>query len=391
MGCANCSKNTANGKPRGCRGNGNCEMGCDTKLDVFDWLADVPSPDGRGEFPFVEVRFKNERKAFFRNDDHLQLHKGDVVVVEANPGHDVGVVSLTGELVRLQMQKKRKNPDSPDIPTLYRKAREKDIQTWQEAREKEEDAKRIARQKAKDLGLDMKISDVEYQGDGRKATFFYTAEHRVDFRQLIKALAEELKVRIQMHQIGMRQEAGKIGGIGSCGRPLCCSTWLTDFRTVSTSAARYQQLSLNPNKLAGQCGKLKCCLNFELDMYLEALEGFPDPGTKLFTAEGTAVHFKTDIFRKEIWYAYEEGSTTEPVPLSLHRVNRIIEMNRQGAYPDELQDPSTSREGKEEEPVIQELVGQDSLTRFDEPANKKKSGSQKKENGPKDHPSKSKK
>ncbi len=353
-------------------------MGCDAKLDVFDWLADVAPPDGKEPFDCVEVRFKNERKDFYRNVEGVQLHKGDVVVVEATQGHDVGVVSLAGELVRLQMQKKGMDPASSDIGHVLRKAEEQDIQQWRSAREKEDKAQQIAIQRARELGLDMKISDVEYRGDEKKATFFYTADNRVDFRELVKILAGELKTRIEMHQIGARQEAAKIGGIGTCGRPLCCSTWLTDFRSVSTSAARYQQLSLNPEKLAGQCGKLKCCLNFELDMYLEALQGFPDPKRKLITQQGIATHFKTDIFKGEVWYIYEKNSN-DPVPLSVARVNQIIAMNDADRYPATLEEikENSGKDHRSEK----DLADQESITRFDAVRKKDRKGRQKKHSG----------
>ena len=252
---------------------------------------------------------------------------GDVVATEASPGHDVGMVSLTGELVRVQMRKKKVRPDSEEVLKIYRKASQKDIDVWEEVRGREEKIKKTAREIAIRLNLSMKISDVEFQGDGSKATFYYTADDRVDFRQLIKEFAREFNTRIEMRQIGLRQEASRLGGIGSCGRELCCSTWLTDFRSVSTSAARYQQLSLNPQKLAGQCGKLKCCLNYELDTYLEALKAFPRTDTKLHTKKGTAVCQKIDIFKGLLWYAYE-GEWMNWHKLTAEQANKIIDANK---------------------------------------------------------------
>ena len=272
MACSGCS--TENGLPKGCRNNGACASGSCEKLPVFDWLANMSQPSDELYFPFVEIRFKNERKEFFNNKENLTIGIGDVVAVESSSGHDVGVVSLTGDLVRTQMNQKKVKV-SEEIPKIYRKANQKDIDVWQGCREKEQQMMIDARRIAREIGLDMKISDVEYQGDGSKATFYYTSDGRVDFRQLIRDYASAFKCRVEMRQIGYRQEASKLGGIGSCGRELCCSTWLTDFRSVSTSAARYQQLSINPQKIAGQCGKLKCCLNFELDSYLDALKEFP--------------------------------------------------------------------------------------------------------------------
>ena len=267
MACSSCS--TKDGQPKGCKNNGTCGTDSCNKLSVFDWLSNMSMPNGVEPFNYVEVRFKNGRKHFFKNTENLSLSMGDVVAVEASPGHDVGMVSLTGELVRVQMKKKKVKTDSEEVLKIYRKATQKDIDVWEEVRGREEAIKKRAREIAIRLNLSMKISDIEFQGDASKATFYYTADDRVDFRQLIKEFAREFNTRIEMRQIGLRQEAARLGGIGSCGRELCCSTWLTDFRSVSTSAARYQQLSLNPQKLAGQCGKLKCCLNYKLDSSLE--------------------------------------------------------------------------------------------------------------------------
>jgi cell fate regulator YaaT (PSP1 superfamily) len=375
MGCDSCSNNKGGGLPAGCRNNGACGVDGCNKLDVFDWLSGMDLPDSQKPFDIVEVRFKNSRKSFYRVSGDLELQVGDVVTVESSPGRDVGIVSVVGELVRLQMNKKGVK-DNHEIKKIYRKATQEDISTWQEVRMKENDSMMISREVADSLGLVMKISDVEFQGDGKKVTIFYTAEGRVDFRDLIRKLAENFKTRIEMRQIGARQEAGRLGGIGSCGRELCCSTWLTDFRSVSTSAARYQQLSLNPQKLAGQCGKLKCCLNYELDQYLDAIKEFPSPSTKLFTQRGTAVHFKTDIFKRVMYFIYEEQMGGAPVALNVDALNEIIEMNKAGKKPDDLS-------GFVEQEVVEEVdylnaVGEDSLTRFDR---KSKGGRKKKRKG----------
>jgi len=274
MACNSCSTGK-DGQPKGCKNNGTCGTDSCNKLTVFDWLSNMSLPNGEQPFNWVEVRFKNGRKNYYKNIENLSLSIGDIVATQAQAGHDVGMVTLTGELVRVQMKRKKVDENAEEILKIYRKASQKDIDIWSSARDKEEAMKVKARQFAIDLKLQMKISDIEYQGDASKATFYYTAEERVDFRELIKVFAKEFRTRIEMKQVGFRQEAARLGGIGSCGRELCCSTWLTDFRSVSTSAARYQQLSLNPQKLSGQCGKLKCCLNYELDTYLDALKEFP--------------------------------------------------------------------------------------------------------------------
>lgn len=336
-------------------------------------------PSGQAVCDIVEIRFKNSRKGFYRNVNALQLNVGDVVAVEATGGHDIGVISISGELVRLQMKKRNVKSDSEEIKKVYRKAKQVDIEKWQEAQGLEQETMYRARTCAVKLNLQMKISDVEYQGDRTKAVFYYTAEDRVDFRELIKVLADEFKVRIEMRQIGARQEAGRLGAIGSCGRELCCSTWLTDFRSVSTSAARYQQLSLNPLKLAGQCGKLKCCLNFELDSYMDALHDFPEVNNvKLETERGRAFHQKTDIFRRTMFFSY----THEPdnfIPLPVARVKEIMEMNKNSVKPDDLLIKMTPKV-IEKKPDYENVVGQDSLTRFDK--SKKPKSKSKKRNGP---------
>lgn len=369
MGCGSCSTG-GDGTPRGCKNNGTCSSGGCNKLNVFNWLANMELPNNQTPFDMVEIRFKNGRKEFFKNHENLPIYVGDVVAVEASPGHDIGVVSLTGELVRIQMQKKKNFGKADEIKKVYRKAKETDIEKWKEGQQRETEGMPIARRLAIELGLSMKISDIEFQGDLSKAVFYYTAEERVDFRELIKKLAESFKVRIEMRQIGMRQEAGRLGGIGSCGRELCCSTWLTDFRSVSTSAARYQQLSLNPMKLAGQCGKLKCCLNFELDTYMDELKGFPDIKKKLKTAKGDAFYQKMDIFGNKMWYSYFE----EPgkfIELPLDRVTEIIAMNAEGKTPTELVDLENIII-EVAQPDYANVVGQDDLTRFDRQKKAKK-------------------
>jgi len=364
MACGSCSTGK-DGQPKGCKSNGTCGTDSCNKLSVFDWLSNMSLPNGQEAFKCVEIRFKNGRKHFYKNVENLSLQIGDVVATEASPGHDVGQVSLTGELVKVQMRKKRVKEDSDQVLKIYRKASQKDIDVWTEARNREEQIKKRAREIAIRLNLRMKISDIEFQGDASKATFYYTAEERVDFRQLIKEFAYEFKTRIEMKQIGFRQEAARLGGIGSCGRELCCSTWLTDFRSVTTSAARYQQLSLNPQKLAGQCGKLKCCLNYELDAYLDALKEFPKQDVKLQTQKGTAVCQKTDIFKGSLWYAYE-GEWMNWHELTTDQVKKIIKAAKDKKPVASLEEFSAELE-KENKVDFGNVVGQDSLTRFDKP------------------------
>lgn len=376
MGCGSCSNG---GVPKGCKSNGSCGTGGCNKLSVFDWLSGMELPSGQKPFDCFEVRFKNGRKDFYRNTENLTLSLGDIVAVESSPGHDIGVISIAGELTKLQMRKKKIATDNPDLKKIYRKASQGDIDKWQEAREREEPTMHKAREFAKFLKLNMKISDVEYQGDLTKATFYYTADERVDFRELIKKLAEEFKIRVEMRQIGARQEASRLGGFGSCGRELCCTTWLTDFRSVSTSAARYQQLSLNPQKLAGQCGKLKCCLNYELDTYMDALKDFPDTEKPLYTEKGRAFFQKMDIFKKVMWYAYEDAKATW-IELPVERVNEIVAANKKRENPQALED-FVVETVVEELPDYENVVGQDSLTRFDQPKRKKGRGRGRKPSG----------
>ena len=370
MGCNSCSTEKG-GQPKGCKNNGTCGTDGCNKLTVFDWLANMALPQGQEPFIGVEVRFKNGRKEYFKNTENLTLSIGDVVATQAQSGHDIGMVTLTGELVRIQMKRKHiKIDDEENVLKIYRKASQRDIDIWSDARDKEDPMKVKARRFAIDLKLNMKISDIEYQGDASKATFYYTAEERVDFRELIKLFAKEFRTRIEMKQVGFRQEAARLGGIGSCGRELCCSTWLTDFRSVSTSAARYQQLSLNPLKLAGQCGKLKCCLNYELDAYLDALKDFPKTETKLYTEKGTAVCQKTDIFGGFMWFAYE-GEWMNWHKLTTAQANEIIDLNKKKEKVASLEDYA-SELIEEVKADYENVVGQDSLTRFDTPKRKTK-------------------
>jgi len=318
--------------------------------------------DDKRQFDCIEVRFKNSRKEFFRVTEDIKVKRGDIVAVEASPGHDIGIVSLTGEIVRLQMHKKKVNPKSDSIKKVYRKARTSDIEKWISATSKEVTTMISARRIVMEQGLQMKINDVEYQGDNTKAIFYYTADERVDFRLLIRVLAERFSVRIEMKQIGVRQESSRLGGIGPCGRELCCSSWLTDFKSVSTSAARTQQLSLNPQKLAGQCGKLKCCLNFEVDQYKEALKTFPDSRKRLKTKLGEAYFLKMDVLKGMMWYSYADQFGSY-IGLKKEKVSEIIDMNAKGQYPESLEDFTDKI--IETGPSFDDVIGQDDLTRFD--------------------------
>ena len=369
MACTNCSTSVANAP--GCKSKGACSTGNCGKMPVFNWLSNMSLPAGKSPFDILEVRFKNGRKEFFKNKNNLNVHMGDNVAVEGTSGHDIGVVSLKGELVRLQMRKKKIKIDSENVKTLYRHASELDLQKWETARNREKECMYRAREMAYNLNLDMKIGDVEFQGDNTKAIFYYTSNGRVDFRELIKQMADEFKIRIEMRQIGVRQEAQRMGGIGSCGRELCCSTWLNDFRSVSTSAARYQQLSLNPQKLAGQCGKLKCCLNYELDMYVEAIKDFPKSNVKLKTKKGDAFMQKMDIFRRKVWYSYSSDPSNF-IELPLDKVQEIVFQNKKGNHPESLE---MYIKAFVEEPKhdYENVVGQDSITRFDNKRSQKKS------------------
>lgn len=338
-----------------------CCKGCsrqDKKLNTYDWLADIPGNNEDSDM--VEVQFKNTRKGYYRNSNKIELEKGDIIAVEATPGHDIGTVTLTGRLVPLQMKKANLKSDA-EIKRIYRKAKPVDMEKFDEAKAKEHATMIRARQIAASLSLNMKIGDVEYQGDGNKAIFYYIADERVDFRQLIKVLAEAFRVRIEMKQIGARQEAGRIGGIGPCGRELCCATWMTSFISVSTSAARFQDISLNPQKLAGQCAKLKCCLNYEVDCYVEAQKRLPSREIELETKDGIFYFFKADILSNQITYSTGKGIPANLVTISGKRAFEIIAMNKKGIKPDNLLEAERKQEPK---PPV-DLLEQDSLTRFD--------------------------
>ena len=367
-----------------------CESGCSghgcgnasggeprCKLHSYNWLADIPG--GYADSDMVEVTFKNTRKGYYKNSTHIPLEIGDMVAVEASPGHDIGMVTLTGLLVERRMKSMRAGGDrrrgrdakeTEEIKRVFRKAKPGDLERYEEARAKENDTMIRARQIAADLKLNMKIGDVEYQGDGNKAIFYYIADERVDFRQLIKVLAETFKVRIEMKQIGARQEAGRIGGIGPCGRPLCCSQWMTNFVSVATSAARYQDISLNPQKLAGQCAKLKCCLNFEVDAYVEGSKRVPGKEIRLETADDTYFHFKTDIFKREITYSTDKNMAANLVTISADRAFEIIALNKSGEKPLSLRPEGDAK--PREKAAFGDILGEDDLTRFDKKKRKKK-------------------
>lgn len=355
MSCGSCG--TSSGTPSGCKSNGHCESGGCSKMEVYDWLADLGLPEQK--FNIYELSFKNgARKGYFRNDKKIELYTGDMVVVDATSGYDIGKISLSGELVKIQMKKYKVKEDDEEIKSILRIAKEHELKLLDDARSKEKETMLSARILARNLGLQMKLGDVEYQADHKKATFYYTADGRVDFRELIKVLATEFKVRIEMRQIGARQEAGRVGGIGACGRELCCSSWLTSFKSVNTSAARYQNLSINQSKLSGQCGRLKCCLNYELDSYLDALKHFPEKADQIETEAGIAYSVKTDVLKGLIFYAYPKTGTFYPVPIET--VRTILEMNTAGKKPKDLLEIA---EVEEKEEVIEyaDVVGHISL------------------------------
>ncbi|HHT22853.1 MAG TPA: hypothetical protein GXZ87_06015 [Bacteroidales bacterium] len=348
-----------------------CSHTTDKKLSVHDWLSNLP--ETVSESDLVEVQFKNTRKAYFQNVYNLDLKKGDMVAVEASPGHDIGEVTLVGKLVSLQIEKNRIDLEKYELRKVYRKVRDVDMEKYNEAKAKEQETMIQARQIAESLELDMKIGDVEYQGDGNKAIFYYIADERVDFRQLIKVFAETFRIRIEMKQIGARQEAGRIGGIGPCGQELCCSKWLTNFSSVSTSSARYQDLSLNPQKLAGLCSKLKCCLNYELDQYIEAHKELPSRELPLETVDTTYYHFKTDIFKGLVTYSTDKNIPVNLVTIHADRAKAIIWMNKKGQKPEQLEELKEDSRAKRAKNVDYEnVVGQDSLTRFDDQKEKRK-------------------
>jgi len=362
MGCGSCSSSKDGGKPGGCKSNGGCSTGGCNRLNVHDWLLNLPFSDPESTCKVIEISFKQgSRKEFFRNTTLQYFDKGDYVSVEGVSGFDLGEVSLTGELVRLQMKKKGVDEFSPDMKKILRRSSERDIETFNISKSREKEILARSRAIARQLNVQMKLSEVEIQADGKKGTFFYTADDRVDFRELIKVYAGDFKVKVEMRQIGIRQEAAKVGGIGSCGRELCCSTWLNDFKSVNTTAARYQNLSINQTKLSGQCGRLKCCLNYELDTYLDALQQFPDYAETLDTAMGTAQLIKKDIFKNLMWYILPNNS--KHFPLTIQRVKDIKRLNQQGQKVDELQpvEVLSAKQKEELEPAFADLVGQISL------------------------------
>ena len=346
------------------------------KLEVYDWLSDIP--ESHDDTDLVEVRFKNTRKGYYRNTTHIKLAPGDLVAVEASPGHDIGEVTLTGRLVLIQMKKNNVKIDNPELKRVYRKAKPNDLEKFEEAKAKEHDTMIRARKIAEDLHLNMKIGDVEYQGDGNKAIFYYIADERVDFRQLIKVLAEAFRVRIEMKQIGARQEAGRIGGIGPCGRELCCSSWMTSFVSVATGAARYQDISMNPQKLAGQCAKLKCCINYEVDTYVEAQKRLPSREIVLETKDNNYYHFKTDIFKREITYSTDKSFAANLITIPASRAFDVINMNKKGMKPISLEADTKPQPPKRD---AQDILGQESVTRFDSVKKKKKKRPANKNNG----------
>ena len=361
MGCSSCSSNSS-GVPGGCKNNGTCGTDGCNKLTVFDWLSNMETVNEKGRSTLIEVRFKNGRKEYYDNSENLPISVGDLVAVKAEKGYDIGFVTLKGGLIAIQLKKKKITKKSSEFLRVIRKATQKDIDIWTKARGREEDFKKKSRELAISLNLKMKISDVEFQGDDSKAIFYYTAPGRVDFRQLIRDMARQFNTRIEMKQIGLREEASRLGGIGSCGRELCCSTWLTDFRSVTTSAARYQQLSLNPQKLAGQCGKLKCCLNYELDFYQEALKDFPKSNSKILTEKGIAYCQKIDIFKGLLWFVYKNDSV-DWHQLSVDNVKEIFKINAKGEKIESLEQYTIYETSSDVS--FENVVGQDSLTRFD--------------------------
>jgi cell fate regulator YaaT (PSP1 superfamily) len=370
MACAGCGTG-AEGKPSGCKSNGGCSSGGCNKLNVFDWLANIPLSDSLAPFDIIEVSFNNgSRKDFYRNTTKQLLDKGEMVTVEGVSGFDIGQISLTGELVKLQMKKKRIE-DTPEVKKVLRRSTNEDLARMNDNKAREKDALIKARAIARSIGLEMKLAEVEIQADGRKATFFYTADDRVDFRELIKLYAGEFRVKVEMRQIGARQEAGKVGGIGSCGRELCCSTWLTDFKSVNTTAARYQNLSINQAKLSGQCGRLKCCLNYELDTYLDALKEFPEDADSIETANGVATLQKRDIFKNLMWYSY--GDSNKQYPLTIARVKEIRQLNKQNIRPEDLKPVEVvATKPKETDLGFADVVGQISLRSLEKTSQKRK-------------------
>lgn len=372
MGCSSCASGTQeNGKPGGCRSNGGCSTGGCNRMNAYDWLSDLPFSAQQDNFKIVEVSFKNgSRKGFYRNTGNYDCLTGDMVVVETTTGgHDLGQISLSGELVRLQMRKKNVSEKS-DLKRILRLPTEKDIEVWQNATKQEFSAMLLGRVIARQLNLNMKIGDVEFQGDGRKATFYYTADERIDFRELIKLYAREFKVKIEMRQIGARQEASRIGGIGTCGRELCCSTWLNEFKSVSTAAARYQNMAINQSKLSGQCGRLKCCLNYELDTYLDALKDFPKDADTLLTKAGKSILIKTDIFKRLMWYTVP--GPNPPVMMRVEEVKNIQKLIKSGQTPESLEPFVNKKVEISPKELYKDVVGQATLEDIDKFRKKKR-------------------
>lgn len=366
MGCGSCGT----GKPNGCKSNGGCSTGGCNRMNTYDWLVNLPIYDVDDSCRVIEVSFnQGSRKDFFRNNSLQYFEKGELVTVEGVSGFDVGEVSLTGESVRLQMKKKGVDEFNPEMKKILRRAGDRDLEIWKQNKAREKDALIRSRAIARQLNLNMKMSQVEIQADGKKATFYYIADDRVDFRELIKIYASEFRVKVEMRQIGSRQEAGKVGGIGSCGRELCCATWLSDFKSVNTTAARYQNLSINQTKLSGQCGRLKCCLNYELDTYLDALQGFPENADMLQVSRGTATLIKKDIFKNLMWYVLPDSS--KQYPLTIERVRKIRSLNQQNIIPEELEAVEVTGKPKEIEPEFVDVVGHITLKSL-EKADKKK-------------------
>jgi cell fate regulator YaaT (PSP1 superfamily) len=368
MSCVSCST----GKPNGCQSNGGCSTGGCNRMNVYDWLANLPFSDPDSNCRIIEVSFnQGSRKDFYRNTSLQIFEKGEIIAVEGISGFDVGTVSLTGELVRLQLKKHGVKEDTAEFKRVLRLATDNDINKWKETKAREHAVLIRSRAIARQLKVDLKMAEVEIQADSRKATFFYIADDRVDFRELIKVYASEFKLKVEMKQIGARQEAGKVGGIGSCGRELCCSTWLTDFKSVNTNAARYQNLSINQTKLSGQCGRLKCCLNYELDTYLDALQHFPDDAEVIEVAKGRAFLIKKDIFRNLMWYSMQDS--TRHYPLSIESVKKIQEQNRLGVKPEALETVEIiSDKPKEAEPEFVDVVGHISLKALEKNSRKRR-------------------
>ena len=376
MGCGSCGT----GKPNGCKSNGGCSTGGCNRMNTYDWLTNLPINDADIACKVIEVSFNNgSRKDFYRNNNLQFFEKGELICVEGVSGFDLGEVSLTGEIVRIQLKKKEVDEFNPDMKRVLRRATDRDIEIWQQNKAREKDALIRSRAIAKQLNLNMKMSEVEIQADGKKATFFYIADDRVDFRELIKIFASEFRLKVEMRQIGARQESAKVGGIGSCGRELCCATWLSDFKSVNTAAARYQNLSINQTKLSGQCGRLKCCLNYELDTYLDALQGFPENADILQVTRGSATLIKKDIFKNLMWYVLSDS--TKQYPLTIERVRKIRSLNNQGIIPDELEAVEVvSTKPKEVEPEFVDVVGHITLKSL-EKADKKRKEKNKEQRG----------